>query len=81
MSIGWRVIVDFVFELAWAVVWAGQNLIKIKIEFENHPKIEESSISLIKVGSCLQDAHQAQFCHEKITKWVSQSVNQWVSGQ
>ena len=57
MSIGWRVIVDFVFELAWAEVWTGQYLIKIKIGLENYPKVEKSLIDLIKVGSCLQDAH------------------------
>ena len=42
MSIGSRVIEDFVFELTWAEVWAGQYLIIIKIGFENHPKIENS---------------------------------------
>ena len=57
MSIGSRVIVDFVFELTWAEVWAGQYLIKIKIGFKNHPKVENSLIGLIKVGSCLQNAH------------------------
>ena len=49
MSIGSRAIVDFIFELAWAEVWAGQYLIKIKIGFENHPKIEKSLIGLIEV--------------------------------
>ena len=57
MFIDWRVIVDFVFELAWAEVWTGQYLIKIKIGLENYPKVEKSLIDLIKVGSCLQDAH------------------------
>ena len=60
--------VDFVFELAWAEVWAGQYLIKIKIGFENHPKVENSLSGLINVGSSLQDAHKAQFWHEKLTK-------------
>ena len=57
MSIGSRVIEDFVFELTWAEVWAKQYLIKIKIEVENHPKDENSLIGLISVGSYLQDAH------------------------
>ena len=57
MFIDWRVIVDFVFELAWAEVWTGQYLIKIKIGLENYSKVEKSLIDLIKVGSCLQDAH------------------------
>ena len=57
MSIGSRVIVDFVFYLTWAEVWAGQYLIKIKIGFENHPKVENSLIGLIKVRSFLQDSH------------------------
>ena len=63
MSIGSRVIVDFIFELAWAEVWAGQYLIKIKIGFENHTKVEESLIGLMKVGSCLLDASEAPFWH------------------
>ena len=57
MSIGSRVIVDFVFELPGAEFWAGKCLIKIKIWFKNNPKVEESLFGLIKVGSCLQDAH------------------------
>ena len=57
MFIDWRVIVDFVFELTLAEVWTGQYLIKIKIGIENYPKVEKSLIDLIKVGSCLQDAH------------------------
>ena len=68
MSIGSRLIVDFVFELTWAEVWAGQYSIKIKIGFENHSKVENSLSGLIKVESCLQDAHWAQFWHEKLTK-------------
>ena len=47
MFIGSRVIVDFVFELTWAEVWAEQYLIKIKIGLENHPKDENSLIGLI----------------------------------
>ena len=68
MSIGSRVIADFVFELTWAKVWAGRYLNKVKAGFENHLKVENSLIGLIKVGTCLQDAHQAQFWHEKLTK-------------
>ena len=68
MFIDWKVIVDFVFELAWAEVWTGQYLIKIKIGFENHSKVENSLSGLIKVESCLQDAHWAQFWHEKLIK-------------
>ena len=57
MFIEWRVIVEYVFELAWAELWTGQYLIEIKIGLENYPKVEKSLIDLIKVGSCLQDAH------------------------
>ena len=44
MSIGSRVIVDFVFKLTWAEVWAGQYLIIIKIGVENNPKIISASV-------------------------------------
>ena len=47
MSTGLRVIVYFVCELAWAKVGAGQYLIKMKIGFENHPKVENSLIGFI----------------------------------
>ena len=55
MSIGSRVIIDFVFELTWADIWAGQYLIKTSWGWAESSSVElrSNQKGSVKLGLCL----------------------------